>query len=199
MKRNKIPFGETKIKTVYINENETSHFRPVRDSMRIYSLIFKHLFTSPFMLFLGSSMICYFFDWLMFSGLNYYMSAIATGLMVTLVSYGGARLVSSMLNYYLNRLIFKKQGGSVLVTMIKYYLLVAFNLLVGSLALNLIATGLMNVSSVHDFCSGINAESPQTVLEATVKPFVDALLYICSYNVQKHIVFKKEGDDNDAK
>ncbi|MBE6588255.1 MAG: glycosyltransferase family 2 protein [Ruminococcaceae bacterium] len=198
MKRHKIPYSETKIRTVYINENETSHFRPVRDSMRIYSLIFKYLFTTPFMLFLGSSMICYFFDWLMFTGINFYVSKIAEGLIITVASYGGARLISSMLNFYLNRLIFKKQGGSVLSTMIKYYLLVAFNLLVGSVAVHLISTGLLNVSGVVDFCRTINAESPSTVLESVIKLPVDGMLYVCSYTVQKYIVFKKDGTD-DAK
>ena len=41
MKARKIPYGEVKIETVYIEENKTSHFRPFKDSYRIYSLIFK--------------------------------------------------------------------------------------------------------------------------------------------------------------
>ena len=36
-----IPFV---IKTVYINNNETTHFNPIKDSIRIYSLIFKYKF-----------------------------------------------------------------------------------------------------------------------------------------------------------
>ncbi len=198
MKRNKIPFAETKITTVYINENETSHFRPVRDSMRIYSLIFKHLLTTPFMLFLGSSMICYLFDWLMFTGLNFYVSKIAQGLIVTVSSMVGARVLSSMLNFYLNRLVFKKQGGSVLTTMIKYYLLVAFNILVGSVSVYLISKGLLTIPAIADICSGINAASPASALEPVVKVPIDVVLYVSNYFIQKHIVFKKDGTD-DAK
>ncbi|MBQ5389575.1 MAG: glycosyltransferase family 2 protein, partial [Clostridia bacterium] len=41
MKARKIPYGEVKIETVYIEENRTSHFRPFRDSYRIYALILK--------------------------------------------------------------------------------------------------------------------------------------------------------------
>ncbi len=198
MKRQDLKFSEVKITTVYIDENETSHFRPVRDSVRIYSLIFKFLLKSPFMLFFGSSVICYLFDYLLFIGLNYYIGKIAQGLLVTVAAYGGARMASSLLNFYLNRLIFKKQGGSVGSTMVKYYLLVAFNLLVGSVAVHLISSGLLNVSFINEFCSGINSNSPSTVLESVVKIPVDGLLYVCSYTVQKHVVFKKEGDE-DAK
>lgn len=40
----KIPFREVTIQTVYIDENSSSHFRPVRDSLRVYGIIFKFLF-----------------------------------------------------------------------------------------------------------------------------------------------------------
>lgn len=193
MKRNEIPYSEIKIHTIYENDNEGSHFRPVRDSLRIYWLILKYLFTTNFMLFLGSSMICYFFDWLMFAGFNLLLSQFTEGLIVTVIAYGVARLISSLANFSINRLIFKKQGGSVLVTMIKYYLLVAFNLLVGSITVNLISAGLLNFDWVIDLCAKISDDSASTVLESIIKIPVDGLLYICSYNVQKHIVFKKDG------
>ena len=198
MKRNNIPFAETKIQTVYINENETSHFRPVRDSLRIYSLIFKHLLTSPFILFLGSAGICYVIDWLLFKGFNFALGTVTKGLIVTVAAYGGARILSSMLNFYLNRLIFKKQGGSILATMIKYYLLVAFNILLGSVAVYLISTGLLSINSISEACMNVNAESPASVIEPIVKLPVDVLLYLFNYTVQKHIVFKKD-NNNDAK
>lgn len=192
MKRHRIDFSEVKISTVYIDDNDSSHFRPVRDSLRIYSLIFKYLLTTPFLLCLGSSMICYLLDWLLFTAINFFMHGVAKGLIVTLTAYGGARLASSLVNFYLNRLIFDRQGGSVLTTMIKYYLLVAFNLLVGSLAVNLISSGLLRFPEVVQFCNGISDDSASTVLESVIKIPVDGLLYFSSYNVQKHIVFKKD-------
>ena len=36
--------GEVVIDTVYIDENQTSHFNTVKDSWRIYKLIFRHIF-----------------------------------------------------------------------------------------------------------------------------------------------------------
>ena len=197
MKKQGLDYSEVKIETVYIDENETSHFRPIVDSMRIYSLIFKFVLRSPFMLFFGSSMICYFFDYLMFIGFNHYIAKIAEGMIVTVAAYGGARMLSSLLNFYLNRLIFKKQGGSVGSTMIKYYLLVAFNLLLGSIAVYLISSGLLQIATIREFGLSINAESPSAVIEPIVKIPVDGLLYILSYTVQKHIVFKKEENEDE--
>ena len=43
-----------------------------------------------------------------------------------------------------------------------------------------------------------NAESPASVIEPIVKLPVDVLLYLFNYTVQKHIVFKKD-NNNDAK
>ena len=39
-----IPFDEQKIRTVYIEENKSSHFHAIKDSWRIYKLIFRHIF-----------------------------------------------------------------------------------------------------------------------------------------------------------
>ena len=111
--------------------------------------------------------------------------------MITVAAYGGARLTSSLLNFCLNRLIFNKQGGSVLATMVKYYMLVAFNLLVGSIITYLLSTALINVDAVRVFCEGISEDSAQSVLESIIKVPADTLLYVCSFTVQKHIVFKK--------
>ena len=41
-----VPFAEVKISTVYIENNQTSHFRPLRDSLRIYGLILRFLAAS---------------------------------------------------------------------------------------------------------------------------------------------------------
>lgn len=43
-KEKAIPFEENKIRTVYIEENKSSHFRTFVDSWRIYKLILAHFF-----------------------------------------------------------------------------------------------------------------------------------------------------------
>ena len=42
--RQHMPIREVTIETVYIADNASSHFHPMRDSWRIYKLIFRHLF-----------------------------------------------------------------------------------------------------------------------------------------------------------
>ena len=191
MKKNKIPYGEVKIKTVYIDDNESSHFRPVRDSIRIYSLIFKYLFTSTFFLFFASAMLCYVIDWALFTGFNVTLSMIFEGLAVTSCSYAGARIISSLLNFYLNRRIFNK-GSAVLSSMVKYYLLVAFNLLVGSLCVYFISKGLLQIDAVEAFAEGVSSETASSVVESCVKLPVDVIMYIFNYTIQKRFVFKNK-------
>ncbi len=40
----KVGIGEVVIETVYIDENESSHFNPLKDSWKIYRIIFRHMF-----------------------------------------------------------------------------------------------------------------------------------------------------------
>ncbi len=42
MKREKIPYAEERISTVYLDNNSSSHFRVIRDSARIYSLLLRY-------------------------------------------------------------------------------------------------------------------------------------------------------------
>lgn len=42
--KNKIPVSEVFIETVYIEENASSHFNTIRDSAKIYKVIFKYIF-----------------------------------------------------------------------------------------------------------------------------------------------------------
>ena len=39
-----VGIGEVIIETVYIDENESSHFNPLKDSWKIYKIIFRHMF-----------------------------------------------------------------------------------------------------------------------------------------------------------
>lgn len=45
-KEKDILIEEVSIKTIYINQNETSHFHPIRDSFLIYKLFFKYIIVS---------------------------------------------------------------------------------------------------------------------------------------------------------
>ena len=45
-KEHNIDIKEVKIKTIYIDENKTSHFNPLKDSISIYKLFLKYIASS---------------------------------------------------------------------------------------------------------------------------------------------------------
>lgn len=45
-KNNKLPIKEVVIETIYINDNKTSHFNPVKDSIRVYKMFARYLLVS---------------------------------------------------------------------------------------------------------------------------------------------------------
>ena len=75
MKRDSIPFSEVKIDTVYIDDNQTSHFRPVRDSIRIYGLILSFVLSSVISFLIDTGLFTLFniflFSWNEYSSANY--------------------------------------------------------------------------------------------------------------------------------
>lgn len=185
MKREGIPFHEVKITTVYIDENETSHFRPVRDSARIYMLIIKFLLTSTFIKFLGSSFLSYLVDISLFSLLSFLLSGLRGNLLTVAVPYALARLASSFLNYTLNRRVFKS-GSAIGKTIAKYYLLAIFILAAGAILVSLAVWGLLYIPAV---ANTVVTPAEKTVLYDLVKIPVDCALYVVSYRVQKKYIF----------
>lgn len=47
-KENNIPICEVSIATIYLDENQSSHFDVIRDSIKIYKVFFKYIFSSLF-------------------------------------------------------------------------------------------------------------------------------------------------------
>ena len=78
---------QIQIKTVYINDNKDSHFRPLIDSARIYLVFIRFSF---------SSFLCFGLDITIFAFLLSYLESI---LYATFI----ARIVSGIFNFYLNR------------------------------------------------------------------------------------------------
>ncbi len=116
---------EEPIETVYLNSNESSHFRPLADSARVYL---------PFVKFSAVSIVSAIVDFLLVLLLHSVSSSL-------LVSVWGARAASSMLNYGLNRsLVFQKPALTetqrsmpkyfalvLLILMLNYGLMLLFN------------------------------------------------------------------------
>jgi dolichol-phosphate mannosyltransferase len=86
-KNKNIPILQHPIQTIYIDDNASSHFRPVIDSLRIYFVFFRYLMVSI------SSFVL---DIILFTML-YYLSG-----HIILSTYA-ARLVSGSFNFYFNK------------------------------------------------------------------------------------------------
>lgn len=152
--------SEVKIQTVYHDENKGSHFRPIKDTLRICSFIFKYLFSS-FFSFLA--------DIILFTILNY---ALKTDVIVSTVI---ARIISSLINFYLNRKIVFKTGAPVIKSLLKYYMLAIPVMLVSAFGVTGVATLL-----------GVDANS---ITVTVIKIIVDTIIFILNYRVQKLWVF----------
>ena len=105
------------ISTVYLNSNESSHFRPVVDSVRIYA---------PLLKFALSSLTAFLIDTIALLALM-----AATGSLI--VSVIGARVLSSSVNFAINRRVVFEHGRDkpTLIAAVQYFALV-----IGLLGLN---------------------------------------------------------------
>lgn len=101
-----IPIHEVTIKTIYINENESSHFNPIKDSLKIYMCIFK---------FACSSFVSFLIDTILFSILFGFLGEVASNIL--------ARLASASVNFTLNRRVVFKGNEETIPAIIKYALL----------------------------------------------------------------------------
>ncbi|HRX58834.1 MAG TPA: bifunctional glycosyltransferase family 2/GtrA family protein [Eubacteriales bacterium] len=115
--KHRIPIQEVKIATVYIEDNKSSHFNPVRDAWRIYKMI---------LMFVASSLIAMLIDYVAVLSFSALTKDMAQSLLISVV---GARIISSLANYFINcKLVFEHRSvGSI----VRYYLLAA-----GILAIN---------------------------------------------------------------
>ena len=124
--REKRPLRELPIQTVYLDGNRSSHFRALRDSVRIYREILR---------FSASSFLSFLLDYGLFCLLS-----LLTGRVV--VSNVAARLISGSVNYTVNRkLVFESRAG-VGTSLLQYAVLAAGILGVNTLSLWLLVTGL---------------------------------------------------------
>lgn len=165
LKRRSIAFRQVPIETVYINENESTHFHPIRDSFKIYKIIFKYIFGSVASCVIDLAAFAIFQIVFPFSNRN-------TKVLVSTVL---ARIVSSLFNYTYNRkAVFGSKDG-VGSTMVKYYILCVIQMLV-------------SYGCVYAISSLFAAGNALTVI---LKAIVDTLLFLVSFQVQKNWVFRK--------
>lgn len=157
---------EVPIRTIYINDNESSHFNPIKDSIKIYGIILK---------FFANSIASTGIDLAIF----YTLSLILTkgNLKQSLVIYLAtivARICSSLFNYNMNKRHVFGQGNS--WSMLKYYILCVCQMMVSATIVYLISRPL----GTHSFISTV------------IKAVTDSCLFFISFRIQKNWVFRKE-------
>lgn len=156
------PIIEVPIETVYINDNQASHFRPVRDGLMIYKDMFK---------FALSSISSFLIDYIVYALALLVLAAVPTSLKILLAN-GVARVTSSIFNYSTNKRLVFKNKDSVVKTGTGYFGL--------ALGLFILDTLLIRLSYA---IFGLNL--------LIIKILVGALLFCLSWLVQKKIIFKE--------
>lgn len=164
-KRRKVPIVEVPIQTVYIEENRTSHFHPIKDSIKIYMMFGKFLFSS-----LSSSVVdlvlfsvfCYLFKQMEWGRFSYITAATVA-----------ARVLSAFYNYSLNYKVVFQSESSVGTSLPRYVLL----------AIVQMGLSAFLVSRLYPHFGGA---------EVLVKVPVDVLLFFISFAVQREFVYAQK-------
>lgn len=161
-KENNIDILEEPIETVYIEENKSTHFNPLKDSIKIYAIFFKYIFSSVISFIVDIVIYKILFDLLNNHMINYAI------IIATIV----ARIISSLVNYKINKnKVFKSSNNK---SIIKYYILCSIQMLVSAILVELIYN-LFNQN-----------------YEVLIKLVIDSVIFLINFKVQKEWVFRKE-------
>ncbi len=162
-KESEIPLHEVPIETVYIEENRTSHFNPLLDSMRIYAVFSK---------FILSSILSWIVDIGMFALLFWVWRLFQLRADVGIVAAAYvARAVSAFVNYSVNKHRVFKSNDSGHGTLLRYAVLCVCQITVSAFLTKWLVSLFM-----------FNA--------TPIKIVVDILLFVISFRIQRGWVFR---------
>ncbi len=159
-----IPFFEVPIATVYIGKNASSHFRVLKDSLKIYGVIFRFMLSS-----LAASLV----DLGIFTLLNTTLDDelwMGHRLLVATVT---ARVISSLFNYICNHKAVFCSKESHKKTLVRYVLLCCFQM-----------------TASYLMVLGLSILVPGgPIYDTLFKLFADILLFLLSFRVQQKWIF----------
>ena len=114
------PIYTQPIQTIYIEDNASSHFRIIKDSIAIYGVVFKYIL---------SSISSFLIDVLLYAVFIHLLNQL--NLSAIFIASILSRLISSLFNYYINqKFVFQKSSSYALL---KYYSLVILQISLSSL------------------------------------------------------------------
>ncbi len=132
------------IRTIYIQDNQSSHFNPFFDSLKIYFV---------FIRFISSSLISSLIDLAVYTVFIFWGAGIGLSLLI-------ARALSSYINFMLNKNYVFLKKSEYLSCLLKYYALVVV----------IFTLSYIMVSSMHDYL-GINAVIAKVLSETLLFVF----------------------------
>ena len=174
MKQWRMAYEQVKIRTVYIEENKSSHFRAVRDSWRIYKLILGHFFK-----YTASSLLASVVEWGVFVLATKLLGSSLKGLALTAVASFAARLLSSLINFWMNQKLVFKSDRPVARALLRYFLLVIPMMVIQML---------LTEGSYQLF----NVDETQVMLRSGIYVAVMVVLFVFNFLIQQRWVFESK-------
>jgi len=170
MKTQNIPWTEQKIETIYLDDNASSHFHPLKDSWKIYKIIFKYSFSSGLSAIIDLGLFYVTLSLLE----NYGLSKTSENIVAATIL---ARICSSLVNYFVNqKIVFQSKNKT---SFFRYYALCIIQLIASA--------GLVAVLST--------LLPTGTFGKTIIKLAVDTTLFFISFGIQKEWVFKKNSKE----
>lgn len=164
---NKIEIKEIPITTVYIDNNKGTHFKPIRDSISIYWKIL-----NSFIKYSAISLISCLIDVSLFEIILVTLKINVKHSTLIIISTIFARIISSFINYILNKKISFNSKKNIKSTIIKYYILCIIQMISSAIFVTVIS-GLIQIP------------------EVVIKIIVDTIIFFINYKVQRTIIFNK--------
>ena len=172
LKPNGIKMSEQVIRTVYIEENKSSHFRTFKDTWRILKIVFRH-----FGIYLGNSISSFVIDNGLYALFLFLLNTFASTLPhIEGIAIFPARAISSIYNYYMNKRFAFENKETYGKTLWKYYAVCIPQMVVAMVLLPLF--------------SGLIGLPDGSFLNVLLKIVIETILFILSYKIQKNWVFK---------
>ncbi len=166
-KEKDIKIVECPIETVYIDDNKSSHFNPIKDSIRIYSLFIKYIISALLSFVVDIVLFALFVK--IFKDITY-----AGYIFIATIL---ARVVSSFINFIVNKnTVFKNKHQSkkaFVKSLIEYYCLAIINIIISGVLVSFI----YKATSIN---------------EVVIKFIVDMILFVCNYVIQREFIFKNK-------
>lgn len=158
---------EIPIETVYIDSNSNTHFRPIKDSLSIYWRIF-----NSFIKYSAISLISCIIDVVLFKIFLIVVKLNLKETVIIMLATIFARIISSFVNFILNKKIAFDSKKRVSNTIVKYYCLCICQMIISGFAVSVI------YSTTH-------------FSEVIIKLIVDTILFCINYRIQRKFIFNE--------